>query len=304
MIRTPQPDEVVFLKGRPPLGEFIGYVTQNDIDGPTISPHDLADEWREANSRIRELEATEGGVADSAEVRPLPPELENLGQELSANPKIQRSFGVIPFSLGVVDLKKVVVFQKQINLTFVAQLREELAQEPRPESLFNFVFSLGKAPPPMKFARFGPTGFAFTSSSMDFRAMDVQVLSPSQVVGYEPGGTLIALPAVAVGYGANVLQAVSYKGRLMLGNGSHRAYALYETGITSVPCLIQHATLEEELNMVFPTLTKTFDSYFSAPRPPMLKDYFDDRLRRIVHVPRKVRQIRVGIQVEQSDMPG
>jgi hypothetical protein len=304
MIGGPPIDEVVFLSGRPPMGEFIGYVTQNDVNGADIQFAELANEWRLANVRIRELEATEGGIADPAEILPIPERMGGLAASVNADQKIQRSFGVIPFTLGVVDLNKLVVFQKQINLNFVESLRKEIAAISTPEDLFRFTFSMGKAPPPIKMARVGPSGFAFTSPSMDFRPLGVQVLAPAQVTGFEPLGTLLAVPGAAVGYGANVLQVVSYKNRLLLGNGSHRAYALYEAGIHRVPCLIQQATLEEELKMIFPTLANSFDDYFAARRPPMLKDYFEGRLRRIVKVPRKLRQVRVLIQVEQSDMPG
>jgi hypothetical protein len=45
------------------------------------------------------------------------------------------------------------------------------------------------------------------------------------------------------------------------------------------------------------------DAYLKAPRPPVLKDYFDPALRKIVPVRRKNRQVRVTFGVEQSDTP-
>jgi len=45
------------------------------------------------------------------------------------------------------------------------------------------------------------------------------------------------------------------------------------------------------------------DRYLKAPRPPLLKDYFDPRLRKVVQVPRKNRLVRLQFAVEQSDVP-
>ncbi len=36
----------------------------------------------------------------------------------------------------------------------------------------------------------------------------------------------------------------------------------------------------------------------------MFKDYFDPRLHRIVPVPRRLRQVRVKFEIEESDVPG
>jgi hypothetical protein len=44
--------------------------------------------------------------------------------------------------------------------------------------------------------------------------------------------------------------------------------------------------------------------YLKNPRPPLLKDYFDDRLRRIVPFTRSHRLVRVQLRIDQSDIPG
>lgn len=300
----PAADEVIFLRGRPPLAEFISFVQQNDVNGPQLTPPALASEWREANVRIQELEKTESGIADNPSVEPLPANLSALGVRLASETSILRSFGFIPFQLGIIELDQLVVFQKQINLSYVKELRPAVAAIGSDEELFNFVFSRDKAPPPVKMTRIGQAGFSFTSPSMDFRPLDVTVLSPAQVHGFEVGGALNSIVGVALGYGSNLLQATRFKGRIILGNGSHRAYALYEAGKRRVPCLVQEATLEEEVKMVFPQIANSLGTYFDVSRPPMLKDYFEPKLTRVVHVPRKNRQVRILLQVEQSDIPG
>lgn len=297
-------DEVVFLRGRPPLGEYINYIQQNDVNGSQLTPAALAAEWREANSRVQELEKTEKGIADSPKVESIAPELVKLVTEFSHDPSVQRSFGFMPFLFGMIDLDQLVVFQKQINMPFIRQLQPEIAEIRTEEEMFRFVFSRSKPTPPVRMARMGPAGFSFVSPSMDFRPLDVAVLQQGQVREFQVGGTLNSIVGVAVGYGSNVLQATRYKGRLLLGNGSHRAYALRAAGKRRVPCLVQEATLEEEVKMTFPSIAEDLGTYFDIPRPPMLKDYFEPKLTRIVQVPRKLRQVRVLLQVEQSDVPG
>ena len=90
----------------------------------------------------------------------------------------------------------------------------------------------------------------------------------------------------------------------MLNNGSHRAFALREMGITHVPCLIQHVSRREELSVIASGDFNTApDVYLKDARPPMLKDYFDSKLRKLVRVSRTLRQVKVGFGVEQLDVP-
>jgi hypothetical protein len=118
------------------------------------------------------------------------------------------------------------------------------------------------------------------------------------------GGIPVRAVAIVLGYGANYLSAFHVDGRLVLNNGSHRAYALRAEGIELAPCLIREVSRREELELhVQGEILDRTDAYLTAPRPPVLKDYFDERLRAIFHVPRKVRQVRVGLNAEQLDVP-
>jgi len=109
---------------------------------------------------------------------------------------------------------------------------------------------------------------------------------------------------LVVGFGCNFLNAIHTEDRLILNNGSHRAFALRELGITHVPCVIQHVPGREELAIVGPPeLSQNPDRYLTAQRPPLLRDYFEPVLRKIVHVPSKLRQIRVSFAIEVLDMP-
>ena len=90
----------------------------------------------------------------------------------------------------------------------------------------------------------------------------------------------------------------------MLNNGSHRAFALRDLGITHVPCIMQRVSRRDELELVgSPDVQQNPDRYLKAARPPVLKDYFDPALRKIIPVVRKHLMARVSFGYEQGDIP-
>ncbi|HET7056308.1 MAG TPA: hypothetical protein VFI12_07575 [Thermomicrobiales bacterium] len=100
------------------------------------------------------------------------------------------------------------------------------------------------------------------------------------------------------------MNAIAVGNRLALNNGSHRAYALYEAGFRNVPCVVQRVEHREELMIVASgDLVSNPDRYLADPRPPLLRDYFDDQLRTPVPVPRKFRELRLQFGFEQVDVP-
>jgi len=146
--------------------------------------------------------------------------------------------------------------------------------------------------------------FAFTSESEDLRILDVRILDPSQVSNCVVQGNPVKLLAVVMGYSTNFITAVRIGNRFVLHNGSHRAYALRDLGVTHAPCLVQHVSRDDELELVGVPDLKTFaDRYLKSPRPSLLKDYFDPRLRKIVPVVRKHRLVQVQVGWQEGKVP-
>ena len=298
-------DEKVFLIGRPPMGEFLGFVTTQTIEGRTADLGALSGVWRTANDHVQQLEQDEIGLADNVGVGVLPAAVLPLRDEVLASPIVRASFAITPVEIAMVELDRLVVFQKHVNLNYVRELRNLLGDAPTDEALFRFCLPFDQRfDPPAHIAQFAPNAWAFVSPSNDLRVLDTVLLEPSQVVGVTAKGVATAMVALVVGYGSNYLNAIRAEGRLVLNNGSHRAYALREAGLTHAPCLIQHVSRREELEVIGnEELNTRADLYLKAQRPPLLKDYFDPELRMIVHVSRTVRQLRVALQSEQMDVP-
>ena len=78
---------------------------------------------------------------------------------------------------------------------------------------------------------------------------------------------------------------------------------LRDLGTTHVPCVIQKAATPSELTSVAAGgLRKRPDFYVKDPRPPVLKDYFEPRLRQVLRLRPINRHVKVRFTVETYDV--
>jgi hypothetical protein len=300
----PPADEHVFLTGRPPMGEFLGFVTGQSVGGQAQEMSALADRWRRANDHIHNLEVREAGWADSPTLGSIPTEQQTLRDSVLADPMYRRSFQIVPAEISIVELDRLVVFQKHINLEYVARLKRDLGSEPSPDRIFKFCLPFDHPQPPVTSGQITQNAFMFVSPSTDLRLLEVAPLSAAQLTNYTSQGPVSGVVAMVVGFGSNFLNVIHAENRLVLNNGSHRAYALRDLGITHVPGIVQHVTRRDELEVIAPgDLSTKPDLYLREPRPPLLKDYFDPALRSILPVPRRNRQVKVMFGAETLDVP-
>lgn len=297
-------EEHVYLIGRPPMGEFLGFVQVQASDGSKCDLGLLASEWRVANDHIHDLERTERGWADDPPIGDVSPDLVGMRRAVLDNPFFRRAYALLPVAIGTVELDRIAVFQKQINLEFVRKLQGLLGPRPTAEDIFKVCLPLNDPLPPVQLRRIAPgNAFVFMSPSNDLRFLDCAVLQPAQVDGYEGGGRAAGILALVAGFSANCFSALQVEGRLILNNGSHRAFALRERGITHAPCVIQRVSRREELPVVAAQEVSTDpDRFLKAPRPPLLKDYFDPKLRKLVQVPKRNRHVKITFIVANVDI--
>ena len=304
MVTQPIVDDHVFLVGRPPLVEFLGFIRTLAVEGQSANQGQLAHEWRVANDRVRELEDREAGWADNPAIESLNKSLEPLKDRLLEDPMFQRSFQIVPVDVSVVELDRLVVFQKHINLGYVRELQRRIGPQPQADEVFRFCLPFDHPHPPIRQMQTAANGYTFISPSNDLRCVEAVFLRPELINGYTPSGPLAGVVGIFVGYGSNFLNVLHAENRLILNNGSHRAFALRNIGITHVPCIIQRVSRREELEVMGSgDVQQNPDRYLKAARPPLLKDYFDPALRKTVQVPRKHRLVKVSFGVEQADIP-
>lgn len=295
-------DDHVFLAGRPSLRQYLAFIKDLAVERP--DDRALTEEWRVANEEVERREKLERGYADGVPVGPLPEHLAPLRARLHEDPLYAHAFDSVETTLGMVELDRLVVYQKHIDLSFARQLMSRLAGTLDDERLFRFCLPFDHPQPPVKWMRTHRDTFVFVSPSNDIRYLGTMSLEARHVVGYPPPGNLVGIVGLAVGFGSNFLNAIQVGDRIVLNNGSHRAYALRALGVTHVPCIVQHVSSREELSVVASSdLKRNPDRYLKPKRPPVLKDYFDPKLHRIVPCVRRLRQVRVKFSIDDGDLP-
>jgi hypothetical protein len=171
--------------------------------------------------------------------------------------------------------------------------------------VFRFCQPLDQQVPSITIRRIGEKGYSFTSKSSDFRFREAVLLRPDQVHGGEQFGRFGAIVGLVVGYSSNFLTAIQSENRLLLHNGHHRAFALLDHGVTHAPCILQTVTRLDELNLIAGRTVQKFPAfYFAATRPPLLKDFVDPRIRKVLRIPRLLQMINVNFDVQDHEIPG
>jgi hypothetical protein len=290
--------EEVWLLGQPPLGDYLSYVRKTVLGGDALNRAELVDEWRKANDRFYDLEENEAGFADGGEVRGIDPSLLPLAGEIRHDARFRRAFDSLPTRFAMVELDRLVVEQPHINLNHVERLKAGIASSPTLEDLFRFCLPLEPSPADVKLRRTGSKKFLFWSESSDFRFLEAVQLKEHQLTDFETYGPIGAIIGLVVGFGSNFLCAIESEKRLLLHNGHHRAYALRDLGITHAPCIVQTVTRRDELNLVASSdVADNPAFFFKAKRPPVLKDFFDPRLRKVFRVPQLIRAVEMSFEV-------
>ncbi len=262
----------------------------------------IAEDWHRADPYLERLGRSEATWADHPTVLPMPPELDPLVGRVRADPIFGKAFP-LPVEFGLVELDRTVVYQELINLAQVERLKRQLSAAPTMAEVFRVCLPFDHPVIAPTARRHASDTFVFASLSNDLRMLESVLLRPEQVTGVQSHGPIVGIVGVLVGYGSNYLNAISSGGRLVLHNGSHRAYALRSIGLTHVPCIIQKAGGQAELNSVAAgNLRRNPDRYLQGPRPPVLKDFFDPQLIRRLRLAPVERHVKVRLTVDTYDV--
>jgi hypothetical protein len=295
--------EELWVLGQPPLDRYL----RNARDAVTIGAKTpcnlLVDEWRAANDYYYDLEEQEAGFVDHIEIRDIDPALRPLADEVSRDARFRRAFDALPTRFAMVEIDRLIVSQAHVDLTHARRLQTRLGACNSSEDLFRFCLPINGSEAPVHTRPLGSKRFLFWSRSSDFRFHEAALLEPDQICGHVAYGSLGRVLGLMVGYGSNFLNAIQSENRLMLSNGHHRAYALREMGITHAACIVSSVTRRDELKLVASSDTAANPGfYFKAPRPPLFKDFFDPKLRKILKVPRLLRAVEVTFETKQYEV--
>jgi hypothetical protein len=296
--KVPQREEL-WLLGQPPLWRLLEFVKDEVLEGARTDRAALTAEWRAANEYYQELERREAGIATTGSHRELDPGLERLAAEVRAHAQYRESFSTLPTELGMVELDRLIVGQNHVTRTFVDQLMARTGPARDPEALFRICLPLSAAKPPVQICRANSQRYVFRCASGDLRYHQTTVLHPEQIRRYHSFGTIAGIIGVVVGYGYDFMSAVRVGKRVLLTNGYHRACALRALGVTHAPCVIQTATSGDELRTaVRARVAEQPEFYFESARPPLLKDFFDPKIRKVLPIRDQVHVVEVTVDVK------
>src|SRR6185503_9780447 len=128
--------EYLYLIGRPKLKQYLRFMRDSAVDPPDEAT--LVGEWQAARGRIQELEVREAGAADHPEISKIAADSKYrpLLVEFLKDPLIRNGFNSVPTEVAFVELDRMVVYQKHIDLAFVRGLQERLGPAPSDEKIF------------------------------------------------------------------------------------------------------------------------------------------------------------------------
>lgn len=290
----------VWLLGQPPLQSYLKFVEETVPGGAGLCKATLADEWRAANDYYGGLEKTEAGIADKVEIAGIDRSLAIMAKAVTNHPYFRRTFDVVPTRIAMVELDKLIVSQRCVSLHHTDSQKTRLGPKPDLKSLFRFCLPVDRREAAVQMRKTGSRRYIFWSGSADFRFQECAVLRPDQITGFEPFGAIGGVVGLMVGYDSNFLNVIQSENRLVLHDGHHRAYALRDAGITHAPCIIQSVTRLDELKLV--ASDKVLDDpefFFSAKRPPILRDFFDPKIRKVWPVYRTVSVVEVNFETRE-----
>src|SRR5438309_3488521 len=136
MSASPAAEDHLYLIGRTPFKQYLDFMTTEPVDAHAGDRKQIADDWRAAHDYLRHLEGFEATWADNPPLLPVPQTLEPLVARVLADPVYQRAFAAVPVAIALVELDRLIVRQKLINLAHVQRLKEQLGPTPGPEQVF------------------------------------------------------------------------------------------------------------------------------------------------------------------------
>lgn len=292
--------QAVWVLGQPPIERLFDELEEYGTGDAALDRAAWVAAWSRVNDQYIALERLEAGVANSGTHRPLDAAFADRATAVQAHPHYQETFRYLPTSLGMVELDRLVIYQMHVTRNHVERLMQTLGPQPGAQAIADCCLPLHAPAAPVKVQKLDGRRYLFSSPSSDLRFQEASLLPPELRQAHRGFGTVAGLLGLPVGFGCNFLNVIRVGNRCLLHNGYHRACALRALGITHVPCVIQTATREEEVRLA--TSTRVGDDpsfYFESARPPLLKDFFDERLSTLIDVKPTTRCVEIRFEVRE-----
>ena len=303
-------DQVLYLMGIASLADFLDFARERaDLAAPGTgaiagnSPMDLAEAWRDAATIFEGLVENDAYPTELPPVHPLPESMNSHCETFVSRSHVQREFDRVPIALAMVPLAYLVAAQHQLNVSTTNSV--EINSDPISDaSLAQICLPLDAPPHTLRVLHKNADGITFAADNHDIRFLRAHAIS-GPIANLPSRGHVNQTLALPVGFSINVLNVIRYQNRLILNNGYHRAFALWQRGVTHAPAVIQVCRHWEDVAMVGSSeLHENASVYLEHRRPPLLKDFANRQLCMSFAVRRARKYLRIRYQVETGYITG
>jgi hypothetical protein len=204
---------------------------------------------------------------------------------------LQKEYEGFAWTLGVVDLRRLLAFQRRLIFDSARQPLEVITQDDWP-SLISLAIGTRRN-----------TEYCLKHNKCATDSLDICLHSsnPDLQLRLDPErGEAGLLPFTLYG-GSPFLEVAELRGRWFLRDGYHRAYNLLQVGVHQVPAVVISARNIGELGATEPWFF--CEEQLFSDRPPRVIDFLDeDLVLKYKRVPlRKVIRVRIEESLEQFD---
>jgi len=202
---------------------------------------------------------------------------------------LQEEYKTLDWTLGVVDLRRLLAFQRRLVFSATRDSPPVPQQDDWPQ-----LISLTLGP------RRG-TGhrLACNESCIDYLDISLHSSNPDLQLRLSPNiGQGEDLPLSFYG-GSPFFEVAELRGRWFLRDGYHRAYRLFKAGVYCVPAVVIRTRTVEELGATKPWFFS--EEHVFSDRPPRVADFLDENL--VLEYERTALRKVIRIRIEESLEP-
>ncbi len=226
-----------------------------DLDENEYRPHSFD---RKKADRARSLVGSRAPFqADNAVLEAGDAELRDMLAQQAARPDLHAEMEGLEWSVGIVDLRLLLAFQRRLTLN-PNTLGNAVPAADDWLALINLCFG-GAQPIACEMVQ-SDTSILFRSSNPNLHF---------RITGDKSS-------PIAIHSGSPFFEVAQYRGRWFLRDGYHRAFASLTAGVFRLPAVIVHARTLDELGAVRPWFFA--EEVLFSPSPPRVMDFLDDAL--------------------------
>lgn len=284
--------------------EILGFLRTQCVFENEEEIEDVMTKWRTAATKFQSLFTVAQDFPDSVAQEDLPSEYMDKISGVTSDPLFKNSFSMLPYSIRLVEIEKIIAAQRYVNLDYTEKLVPSIPREPGIDFLIDFcLVRRSDAAPPSELQN-AANVFSYRSNSTDFRFLGgyPKPLNEDDLRLCIGGGQPVSALILFVGFGTPAVNVFQVGTRLILNNGFHRLYALLSKGIKKAPVIVQQIQNPSiELPQMIAGLPKEYS--IQTLRPSIIKDFMNPNLTMELSLKDRERSVQIQWGLNQTDIP-